>query len=56
MDAERLTQACQLPQSAYFALQTPYSLFGLGRTNNYVEDFFVDLSFINQSIIRSIKA
>lgn len=27
----------QLPQTSYMALQTPYSLFGLGRTNNYVE-------------------
>lgn len=31
----------QLPQSAYVALGTPYSYFGLGRTNNYVENLFV---------------
>ncbi|CAG8573509.1 7226_t:CDS:10 [Diversispora eburnea] len=30
----------QYPQSAYHALITPYSLFGLGRTNNYIELFF----------------
>jgi len=30
----------QLTQSSYAALQPPYHLFGLGRTNGYVEDFF----------------
>ncbi|KAJ3295635.1 hypothetical protein HK104_002440 [Borealophlyctis nickersoniae] len=40
----RATQVAQLPQSAYFALITPYSLFGLGRTNNYIEDLFVGVS------------
>lgn len=27
----------QLPQTAYQALLLPYSFFGLGRTNNYIE-------------------
>ncbi|CAG8552359.1 22065_t:CDS:10, partial [Racocetra persica] len=36
----RANQVAQYPQSAYQALQTPYSLFGLGRTNNYVELLF----------------
>ncbi|KAI8822214.1 uncharacterized protein EV422DRAFT_526082 [Fimicolochytrium jonesii] len=40
----RATQAAQLPQSSYFSLQTPYALFGLGRTNNYIEDLFVGVS------------
>lgn len=31
----------QLPQTGYLSLQTPYSYFGLGRTNNYVENLFV---------------
>ncbi|KZT11560.1 uncharacterized protein LAESUDRAFT_783948 [Laetiporus sulphureus 93-53] len=31
----------QLPQTAYNALLTPYSYFGLGRTNNYIENLFV---------------
>ncbi|EKM81384.1 hypothetical protein AGABI1DRAFT_106101 [Agaricus bisporus var. burnettii JB137-S8] len=31
----------QLPQTSYHALQTPYSFFGLGRTNNYIENMFV---------------
>ncbi|CAG8489897.1 1394_t:CDS:10 [Acaulospora colombiana] len=36
----RANQIAQYPQSAYQALITPYSLFGLGRTNNYIELFF----------------
>ena len=31
----------QLPQTSYHALSTPYSFFGLGRTNNYIENLFV---------------
>ena len=31
----------QLPQTAYHALLTPYAYFGLGRTNNYIENLFV---------------
>jgi hypothetical protein len=31
------TQVSQLAQAAYDTMQTPYSYFGLGRTNNYVE-------------------
>ncbi|KAH6919108.1 hypothetical protein BKA70DRAFT_1249281 [Coprinopsis sp. MPI-PUGE-AT-0042] len=34
-------QVGQLPQTSYHSLQTPYSFFGLGRTNNYIENFFV---------------
>lgn len=37
----RATQVGQLPQTSYLSLQTPYSYFGLGRTNNYVENLFV---------------
>ena len=40
----RATQIPQLPQTAYGALYTPYSLTGLGRTNNYIEDLFVGVS------------
>ncbi|KAJ3042449.1 hypothetical protein HDV00_007219 [Rhizophlyctis rosea] len=40
----RANTVAQLPQSSYFSLQTPYSLFGLGRTNNYIEDLFVGVS------------
>lgn len=43
----------QLAQTTYHALSTPYSFFGLGRTNNYIENLFVgstkhsDEHFIN---------
>ena len=30
----------QLPQTAYQTLLTPYAYFGLGRTNNYIENLF----------------
>lgn len=33
----------QLPQSAYFALQLPYTIFGLGRTPNFVDSLTVGL-------------
>ncbi|KAF7298495.1 hypothetical protein MKEN_01374600 [Mycena kentingensis (nom. inval.)] len=33
-------QVAQLPQTSYQSLQTPYSFFGLGRTNNYIENLF----------------
>ncbi|KAI0081457.1 hypothetical protein K474DRAFT_1613628 [Panus rudis PR-1116 ss-1] len=34
-------EVAQLPQTAYQSLLTPYSYFGLGRTNNYIENLFV---------------
>ncbi|KAJ7611627.1 hypothetical protein FB45DRAFT_940496 [Roridomyces roridus] len=34
-------QVGQLPQTSYQSLHTPYSFFGLGRTNNYIENLFV---------------
>ena len=37
----RLTKVGQLPQTSYHALCTPYAFFGLGRTNNYIENLFV---------------
>jgi integrin alpha FG-GAP repeat containing protein 1 len=37
----RATQVGQLPQTSYLSLTTSYSYFGLGRTNNYVENLFV---------------
>ena len=30
-----------MPQAAYQSLLTPYVYFGLGRTNNYIENLFV---------------
>jgi integrin alpha FG-GAP repeat containing protein 1 len=32
--------ATQITQSTYAGLQPPYHLFGLGRTNGYIEEFF----------------
>lgn len=34
----------QLPQSAYFSLHLPYTIFGLGRTPNFVDSLTVGLS------------
>jgi len=33
----------QLFQAAYNALQLPYAFIGLGRTNNYVENFYLGM-------------
>ncbi|SAM07750.1 hypothetical protein [Absidia glauca] len=41
---KRVHQVSQLPQTGYMALQTPYCLFGLGRTNNYVEEMFAGVT------------
>jgi len=41
---KRANQVAQLSQSNYNALQTPYCLFGLGRTNSYIEELFVGVS------------
>ncbi|KAJ1937017.1 hypothetical protein EC988_008016, partial [Linderina pennispora] len=38
---KHVAQSPQVPQTAYRALSTPYSMIGLGRTNNYIEDFSV---------------
>lgn len=35
--------SAQLPQSAYFALQLPYTIFGLGRTPNFVDSLTVGM-------------
>jgi len=39
--ARSAAQVGQLPQTAYQSLLTPYAHFGLGRTNNYIENLFV---------------
>ena len=35
--------SAQIPQSAYFALQLPYNIFGLGRTPNFVDSLKVGM-------------
>ena len=42
---ERTFHASQSPSTAYFALNTPYCVFGIGRTNSYVEEFYVALPY-----------
>eukprot|EP01133_Synstelium_polycarpum_P017959 gene17959-21432_t len=39
----------QLSQSAYLSLQTPYNLFGLGRTSNYIDQLFYGVP-LNQTV------
>ncbi|KAF9918621.1 hypothetical protein FBU30_000125 [Linnemannia zychae] len=41
---KRANQVAQYPSSSYLGLSLPYSLFGLGRTNNYVEELFVGVT------------
>lgn len=36
--------SAQIPQSAYFALQLPYTIFGLGRTPNFVDTITVGVA------------
>lgn len=36
-----VAQGVQLRQSGGYSLQTPYILFGLGRTSNYIEEIFM---------------
>lgn len=38
---KRQAQVAQMPQTSFFALNTPYALFGLGRTNNYIDLLYV---------------
>lgn len=40
----RLAKATQLGQTAYSALEPPYAFIGLGRTNNYVQDFTMGIA------------
>ena len=42
----------QLTQSAYNAIQMPYSYLGVGRSNNYIETFTAAYSIDSQRAIR----
>ncbi|KAF7294648.1 hypothetical protein MIND_01001600 [Mycena indigotica] len=48
-------QVAQLPQTSYQSLQTPYSFFGLGRTNNYIENLFVGSTIHTQQHFINIE-
>lgn len=39
--------SCQLPQSAYLSLNLPYTIFGLGRTPNFVD--FIEIGLAKKS-------
>ena len=39
----------QMPQTAFFALQTPYCIFGIGRTNSYIEQFYAAVPIVSHS-------
>lgn len=43
------SSSVQIPQSAYFSLHLPYTIFGLGRTPNFVDKLIVGLSHQNRS-------
>jgi len=45
----RVAQGVQLHQSGNMALQTPYILFGLGRTSNYIEEIYMGVSMNNKN-------
>jgi len=45
---KRALQAQQLPQSAYQPLQLPFVYFGLSRSNNYIEEFYIGLTVNSQ--------
>ncbi|KAJ2705973.1 hypothetical protein FB645_001950 [Coemansia sp. IMI 203386] len=52
---KHVAQAVQAPQSAYRALFTPYTIIGIGRTNNYIEDFSVGSTSQRGSQTRSFE-
>lgn len=41
--------AAQMPQSAYFSLQTPYIIFGLGLAPNFIDYLWVNISSMTHS-------
>lgn len=43
--------AAQLPQSAHFALHLPYTIFGLGRTPNFIDTLTVGVSIFETNYI-----
>lgn len=45
----QVSRATQLAQSAHYALQLPYTIFGLGRNWNFVEVMKVGLPKLNES-------
>ncbi|KAJ1611352.1 membrane associated protein [Cryptosporidium canis] len=46
-----LMTATQISHSNGRALQMPYVLFGLGKTNNYIEELYVGTNYINRRLL-----
>ncbi|KAL0488208.1 hypothetical protein AKO1_015330 [Acrasis kona] len=42
----KIRAATQLTQTTHMSLQTPYHMFGLGRTNGYIEEFYLGKSSV----------
>lgn len=50
--SQKYTHIPQLFQTAYNAMQLPYVLNGLGRANNYVEQFYIGITGMSSSLSR----
>jgi hypothetical protein len=50
LNALLIISGVQLPQSGYLSLQTPYVMFGLGFTSNYIEQIFMGVSVKDEVI------
>lgn len=50
--SQKYTHIPQLFQTAYNSMQLPYVLNGLGRANNYVEQFYIGISGNSSSLHR----
>jgi hypothetical protein len=46
----------QLYQSAQSPLQLPYAYMGLGRTNNYIEDFYAGIPLAVTTFVTPMKS
>ncbi|OII71298.1 uncharacterized protein cubi_01773 [Cryptosporidium ubiquitum] len=46
-----LMTATQMSHSTGKILQTPFVLFGLGKTNNYIEELYVGTNYINRKLL-----
>jgi hypothetical protein len=40
-----IMHSTQMPLTGFYALNTPYCVYGLGRTNSYIEEFYVAMTF-----------
>lgn len=47
-----ILHSTQMPMTGFYSLNTPYCVYGLGRTNSYIEEFYVALP-LNSSNFKS---